>query len=331
MIVRDEEKNLPRALGSIEGLGEEMVIVDTGSQDATVEIAQAAGARVEHFEWCDDFSAARNFAMSHASGEWIMLLDADDEFERSDVFRARELLRSTSALGVAVLQKVLYPEIPPITKAHLAFVRNRPDLRFEFRMHEQIPLDPTRLLHSDLRMTHYGYTAEHLPGKFERNQRLLERMKTDSNPVARAAAGMYLGRMFAFVGRLEEAFQEYKAVVYGGVECHYRLYAAVNLARLCAEFGDRRFAEELFRSVLGSNPGAVEAELGYAILLLRQGRIDEALEHFETACSSSLRIFPSEDEPWEAEARRRLERAREVRLRSRGPRPERPSFSLKES
>lgn len=78
MIVKNEEENLARCLESVSGLFDEIVVVDTGSKDNTVAVADAFGARVAHFEWRDDFAAARNFSFSLASKSHIMWLDADD-------------------------------------------------------------------------------------------------------------------------------------------------------------------------------------------------------------------------------------------------------------
>lgn len=77
MIVKDEAEHLPRCLESCAGLFDEIVVVDTGSTDDTKEIAQSFGAKVFDFEWCDDFAAARNESLRHATGEWMMWLDAD--------------------------------------------------------------------------------------------------------------------------------------------------------------------------------------------------------------------------------------------------------------
>lgn len=77
-IVRNEEEALPLFLKSLEPYDIELCIVDTGSTDKTVEIAQAAGARVECIEWKNDFAAARNHCLAMATGEWILVLDADE-------------------------------------------------------------------------------------------------------------------------------------------------------------------------------------------------------------------------------------------------------------
>ena len=84
MIVKDEATALPHCLESIQGLWDELVVVDTGSSDGTVAIAQSFGARVESFTWVDDFAAARNFSLSLCSGDWILVLDADEAVDALD-------------------------------------------------------------------------------------------------------------------------------------------------------------------------------------------------------------------------------------------------------
>ncbi len=79
MIVKNEAQNLPRCLASAQPYVNELVVVDTGSQDKTREIAAAHGARVEQFIWCDDFAAARNYALTLVGCDWVLMLDADEE------------------------------------------------------------------------------------------------------------------------------------------------------------------------------------------------------------------------------------------------------------
>lgn len=90
IIVKNEEKNLPRLLDSVKGLWDELVIVDTGSTDATVEIAKRYTDNVHHFKWVDDFAKARAFSFSKCSNPWVMWLDADDALTPEDVKSIRE-------------------------------------------------------------------------------------------------------------------------------------------------------------------------------------------------------------------------------------------------
>ena len=88
MIVKNEEKLLPQCLESVKDVVDEMVIVDTGSTDDTVAIAENYGARVYFHEWNNSFSEARNHAFEHARGlnpDWFLIMDADEELERKDI------------------------------------------------------------------------------------------------------------------------------------------------------------------------------------------------------------------------------------------------------
>lgn len=98
MIVRDEEQTLGRLLESVKGCFDQIVIVDTGSKDRTIEIAKSFGAEIHHFEWIDDFSAARNFSLSKVTTDWWCWLDGDDLLMPDD--RAR-LVELKSHLGEA--------------------------------------------------------------------------------------------------------------------------------------------------------------------------------------------------------------------------------------
>jgi glycosyltransferase involved in cell wall biosynthesis len=92
MIVREEENNLPHCLESVRGLFDEIVVLDTGSSDRTIEIARSYGARVFDFVWVDDFAAARNAAPARARGDYAFWLDADDLIEPPDRAKLEGLL-----------------------------------------------------------------------------------------------------------------------------------------------------------------------------------------------------------------------------------------------
>ena len=95
MIARDEADFLEQCLQSVAGLVDEIVVVDTGSADHTVEVARQHRARVQSYPWNNDFSAARNQALNTASGEWILVLDCDEVIARQDHGEIRRLLDLT--------------------------------------------------------------------------------------------------------------------------------------------------------------------------------------------------------------------------------------------
>jgi glycosyltransferase involved in cell wall biosynthesis len=178
MIVKDEEDNLPGLLASIKGLADELVIVDTGSKDATVDVAGRSGAKVYHFPWCDDFSAARNESLCHATKDFILWLDADDELKREDHQRIRAHLRRHP--GAAAYLRV-YMEGNEQTEPcpQLRIFPNHKGIRFEGRVHEQVydsAVAKGILVHTcNAAVLHHGYEA---PGalmeKLRRNRKLLE-------------------------------------------------------------------------------------------------------------------------------------------------------------
>ena len=92
VITKNEEKNLPLWLDSMKRVADELIVVDTGSEDGTVEAARKGGAKVFFFPWIDDFSAAKTFALEKATGEWILFLDADQYFAEEAYPKVRAVL-----------------------------------------------------------------------------------------------------------------------------------------------------------------------------------------------------------------------------------------------
>ncbi len=140
MIVRNEEEFLADCLASLDGVADEIVVVDTGSQDRTIEIARAAGARVLSHAWNDSFSEARNFSIDAASGDWILIIDADERLDSS----AHEAIRNAISTGQfdAYIQTQLnyYSDDAADTLANQTcrLWRNRPGYRYRNRVHESI-------------------------------------------------------------------------------------------------------------------------------------------------------------------------------------------------
>lgn len=184
-IARNEEANLPRAINSVRSVADEVVVADTGSTDRTVELAKEMGALVCHFPWCDDFSAARNFAIGHAKGDWIFWLDADEELLAESVGELRASIVRDDALAFFIRRQDLKraDRLDYYTMMwQLRLFRRRDDLRFQGRCHphfgsrlEEIE-EKTNLnvLYSTITMRHYGYVGELVPAKLRRAARLLE-------------------------------------------------------------------------------------------------------------------------------------------------------------
>lgn len=94
MIVKDEEKTLARCLNSVKSFIDEIIIVDTGSNDKTKEIAKRFNAKIYDFEWISDFAAARNFSFSKATSDYILWLDGDDFIDNENISKIENLLKN---------------------------------------------------------------------------------------------------------------------------------------------------------------------------------------------------------------------------------------------
>jgi glycosyltransferase involved in cell wall biosynthesis len=184
-IARNEEKNLPRALASVRDVADEIIVADTGSTDHTVKISQESGAIVCHFPWRDDFSAARNFAISHARGDWILWMDADEELLPESAAELRASLERPDALAYFIRRQDLTEadRLDYYTMMwQLRLFRRRDDLRFQGRCHPdfrpeigEIEAKTGLQAHlSSITIRHYGYMGALKPAKLRRAARLLE-------------------------------------------------------------------------------------------------------------------------------------------------------------
>ena len=99
MIVKDEEKNIEKALSWGKGVMWEQIVIDTGSTDRTAELAGKLGAKVFHLEWPEDFSAAKNYAIQKARGDWIVFLDADEYMTEEDAKKLPYIFAQLSRKG----------------------------------------------------------------------------------------------------------------------------------------------------------------------------------------------------------------------------------------
>lgn len=181
MIVRDESEMLPGCLDSVKDVVDEIVLVDTGSNDNTVELARQRGARVYEQPWGDSFSQARNVAIDYATGDWILILDADERLTISSAKDLRAILAGCAAEGLRVTVRDHVRDLGHsdfIVNTSTRVFRNRSEYRYERRVHEQIDaailsaklgLPPVT---SSLVIDHYGYLKEVVTKKEKRQRNL---------------------------------------------------------------------------------------------------------------------------------------------------------------
>jgi glycosyltransferase involved in cell wall biosynthesis len=171
MIVKNEARCLARCLRSVQGIVNEIVIVDTGSTDDTLLIAREFQARLFHFPWTDDFSAARNHALVKATGDWMLVLDADEHASQALAGEILEFIRSRPAIGkLRILSDFRKQGNLLRSQSYVARLFPR-GAHFEGRIHEQLISNLPRLnLRGEL--WHDGYLQTH---KSDRNLKLLLR------------------------------------------------------------------------------------------------------------------------------------------------------------
>jgi GT2 family glycosyltransferase len=219
LIAKNEEKFLGQCLKSICGLAQQIIVVDTGSTDRTVEIAKEHGAEVHSFAWCDDFSAARNAALEHATSDWILMLDADEELPADQHAKLLTDLKSSKAIAHR-LPLVNHGQNDGQSYVPRLF-RNAPGVYFHGRIHEQafpslVALGKTWGLDTALgtaQILHHGYTKEVVQDrdKIERNLKLL-RQAIEENP-RDANLAMNFGLELVRSGDLAGGIEKYREAI----------------------------------------------------------------------------------------------------------------------
>jgi tetratricopeptide (TPR) repeat protein len=219
MIVRDEEQLLTGCLESVRGIVDEIVVVDTGSSDATPEIVEAHHGLLLRHAWRDDFSAARNISIEAATGDWILWMDADERLRPEEHLRLRRLIeRSASEDAFLVPIRSETPTGAQVTRGHRLF-RNHMGIRFSGRIHEQVSpsFAVSRVREAaacaDFTIDHLGYnfSAEKLRSKHERNLKLLNAAKQQSP--RDAYVRFCLGQALMLLGDSAAAEKEIRAAL----------------------------------------------------------------------------------------------------------------------
>ncbi len=211
MIVKDEAENLPRCLSSVYGLADEIVIVDTGSADDTRAAAERFGARVFSFAWVDDFSSARNYSLEQAGGEWVLVMDADEELAPGSAILLRPFLQRRDVEGLFITMVNFHGENAGTdleTYLYLKIFRNRSCYRYTRPLHEQllgIPADLKGFLAvPEARCLHYGYLSQYEQKKDKSNRNFgIIRAEIERSPDA--FNYLSLAQEYFRAGRLEEA------------------------------------------------------------------------------------------------------------------------------
>jgi tetratricopeptide (TPR) repeat protein len=308
MIVKDEEQFIDQCLESVKPIASQIIVVDTGSTDRTVEIAKEHGAEVHHHKWSNDFAAARNIALAHVRGDWVLIIDADEALPQSGHEALKKDLTNVNVIGyriplLSVAKNGQGTEEP--TGDGLCHVprlfRNAPGIHFIGCVHEQA-FSAVQALQAEWGMdsglgqatlTHYGYDPEIKKerNKVKRNLDLME-MALKERPQEPSLLMNYAldlfndGQIEAALDRDREAFQ-----VLSGVPCQDVLPEVRE--RLISIFCFHLLQAEMFEELLevSTSPLAIDcgptASIHYsqALALLKLGRHEEAIAPLQSCIS----------------------------------------------
>lgn len=231
-IVKNEAENLAKSIKSLKNQVNEIVVVDTGSTDNTIVVARKLGARVYSFPWQDDFSKARNFALSKAKGDWLILLDADEYFTDKTAGNIRQVIRQAKQIDGLLVQLVNFDvdkaEVQNYFNA-LRIVRKQIGLHYEGLIHEELKLSGDNSMKlaqvpaNMLEIYHTGYATGVSQKKIKRNLQMLQQA------VAK--------------GQSEESLARYFCDCYFGLDdmekCEYYGWMEIRKGRQSLNFGSR--------------------------------------------------------------------------------------------
>jgi len=301
MIIKNEGQNIAKCLTSARPIADEMIVVDTGSTDRTKDIAKALGAKVYGFAWTGDFSEARNFSLSKASGDWILSLDADEVISSIDYKALKELVKRRKPAAYRIVTRNYSNEVGaqgfsantgeypveetgfgwfPSTKVRL-FPNDR-RIRFENPVHEFLEGTVTRsgipIMPCDIPVHHYGrLNIEKLREKGEAYY-LLGKKKLEEKGETDLKAIFELGVQAGELKKYDEAAAFFERLVRH--EARYPL-ALFNLGFVYMELCRYEEALELSKKAFELDPEKKECAVNYAHCELVAGDVDKALQLLE--------------------------------------------------
>jgi tetratricopeptide (TPR) repeat protein len=297
MIVKNEEKNLGGILSDIRGVVDEICVVDTGSSDGTVALAESFGARIGHFPWVNDFSAARNCSIEMACSDYLLWLDADDRIDEED------------RKGLIALKSRLRPQKDRVYMLRLLnsgeggadsisyqtrILPNADGVRFEGRIHEQVLPDTlkrcglsTETVNVTVRHTGYHDPADR-PAKARRNLEILVQELDEGKDTATqhffiAMAHIGLGDYEQCLASFEKARRKHTDENWYHISFIIATDCLLDLDRI-----DDAMREILRGASLFPDSSLMHYYLGN--VLMQTERFEEAAEAYRKASSLPLRI-----------------------------------------
>ncbi|EAX46948.1 glycosyl transferase, family 2 [Thermosinus carboxydivorans Nor1] len=289
IIVKNEEHCLARCLKSVANIADEIVVVDTGSTDNTVNVAREHGARVFFYEWEDDFAAARNYAISKAQGDWLLVLDADEELSSVTRQELLAFMRQTPAEGYYFRICSYLDESGSMVDDYVVrLFKNLPEYRFVGTIHEQIAgtilscNEGGGLAFVPFTIRHYGYCRQEIEHKrkFNRNTAIIRKAlrKNVQDPFLHYSLGIeYLHNKD--YQQADEWLQKAVVLLKGDEGYIPQLITAILLVKLALP--DDPGAETWFRKAVLALPENADIRCLYGLWLMQRHNYQDAVAALE--------------------------------------------------
>ena len=297
MIVRDERQFVDDCLDSVEGVVHEVVVVDTGSVDGTLEKLRPRVDRLIELPWSHDFAAARNASLDAATGDWILVLDADERLRSGSQMPLHDATEDPRALAWRLRlesRTARGQETVLLTR----LFRRHPRVRYEGRVHEQVTPALWRLMQEDPRwrcdvldgvtIDHLGYDPAHQPQepKNRRNLELLLQMvhEEPENAYVHYKLFLQLGKHREGLGHLQRAAKLVLSMPEQERQrCEFAAELLTNACLLWIELGENSLAATTAEWTLRNYPDHPATRLTLALALARLGKVERACRQLERA------------------------------------------------
>jgi len=295
MITLNEENDLSKCLKSVKPFADEIIIVDTGSTDKTKGIAKQFGAKLFDFTWVDDFSAARNVSLDHATGDWILVIDADEIISKEDLKKIKFIIEKTDSDAFFLDQR----NYTTNTKVHgwkpvdhykeckgdgffsnpiIRLFRNKKEIRFSNKIHEMVDKSllkiSAKVENSGIPIHHYGplRSEEFINKKREKYLRigLAQIKETPDNPRPYYEVAM----IYKNTGKFEKAEEFFKKVA---VLDERYLLVYTNLGEVYGKRGDLKRAVEAYRKSIELKPKNENAFINLSLIYTQKNKFNEAI------------------------------------------------------
>lgn len=303
LIAKNEEKNISRCIESVRDIVDEIVVIDTGSTDGTVGIAQSLGAVIHYYPWDDNFSNARNYAMQQTKSAWLLLLDADEQVDPGGLETIVSFINTTNLDGAYFRVRNYigtYSAEDYTLHNALRLLRNNGMYRYVGAIHEQIVCAdmrefPNRFETLPVILNHYGYLNEIIAEKQKRKRNMpILKQELEKNPEDFFAL-YYLGNEYLALNDLQNA-SRYYLKSYEKAKKRRMVFAHLYLRMItCLEAsGDFTQSLQLIDEALGAFPLCTDFEFVRAVIFFRTRRYTLAIRSLKHCLEMGIPPAPLE-------------------------------------